>query len=139
MAIDLYWDDDAQTIMLCEFEKGWSWNDLFETFDTIKKVTDKRDYPIGAIIDVRNGISLPTGSIFSPEARANAKKMIDMGGASKGPIAIVGKSGLLKPFATAFGMLDKTALDDVYFADSMDEARRILTDRLEAMPNATAR
>ncbi len=132
MAIELYWDNDEQTIMLCEFDKHWTWSEMFKTLDDIKKVTDKRDYEIGAIIDVTRGVSIPGGSIFSVEVRDKAQQMMAMGAESKGPIVIAGAAGLLKMFASAFTMLDKRVLRDVYFADSMKEARQIMVRRLAA-------
>ena len=92
--IELYWDNDQQTVMLCTFAKGWTWAEMFETLDTIKKVTDQRDYEIGAIVDVSRGISVPGGSVFSADTREKAKKMLAMGADGKGPIAIVGAGGI---------------------------------------------
>jgi hypothetical protein len=134
MGIELYWDNDEQTVMLCEFDKHWTWEEMFQTLDTIKKVTDKRDYEIGAIIDVSRGINIPGGSLFSAETRDKARQMLKMGEDGKGPMVIVGAGSFFKTLMSAFGMItsDKTVLNDVYFTDSLDEARRIMARRLQA-------
>lgn len=132
MSIELYWDNPEETVMLCAFDKNWTWDQMFETLDTIRTVTIKRDYEIGAIIDISKGATIPGGSIFSVTARENAKKMLQMSSENgKGPIAVVGANSMMKTVAKAFGMLDKDALNDVYFADTVNEARSIMNRRLE--------
>lgn len=138
MAIELYWDNDEQNIMLAVFDRGWTWTEMFEALNTIKKVTESRDYEIGAIVDVSKGITIPGGSIFSADTRAKAKKMLEMGADGKGPIAIVGATGVLKTIAQAFNMMDRNAMDDVFFVDSADEARRVMGHRLMQGATATA-
>jgi hypothetical protein len=131
MAIELYWDDDEQTVMLCHFPKTWTWDEMFETLHTIKQVTDQRDYEIGAIVNVSRGITVPGGSIFSAQTREKARRMLAMSADGKGPIAIIGANGMLRTVAKGFNMLDKSAMDDVYFVDDIDEARKIMARRLD--------
>jgi ABC-type glycerol-3-phosphate transport system substrate-binding protein len=132
MSIELYWDNPEETVMLCAFDKNWTWDQMFETLDTIRTVTSKRDYEIGAIIDISKGATIPGGSIFSVTARENARKMLQMSSENgKGPIAVVGANGMMKTVAKAFGMLDKDALNDVYFTDTVNEARGMMNRRLE--------
>ena len=130
MAIDLYWDNDEQTIMLCEFDKNWTWDEMFSTLETIKQVTAKRDYEIAAIIDLRKGVNIPGGSIFSTDTRDKAKKMLAMGSDGKGPMVVVGGGMFIKTISTAFSMVDSTAMNGVYFTDTLDHARSILAERL---------
>ena len=138
MAIELYWDNDEQTVMLCTFPKHWTWEEMFETLALIKKATEDRDYLIGAIVDVSGGISIPGGSIFNADTREKAKKMLEMGADSKGPIAIVGANGFMKTIARGFNMLDRSAMDDVYFVDSIKDARATLHNRLSRSIEETA-
>ncbi len=131
MAIDLYWDNEEETVMHCVFEKGWTWDEMFSTLDTIKKVTANRDYEIGAVIDVSDGVSVPGGSIFNLDTRSKAMKMLKMSEDGKGPMVILGANGIIKTIYTAFSTLDKRAQSDVYFADTIEEAREILAKRLD--------
>lgn len=130
MAIELYWDNEEETVMHCVFGKGWTWDQMFQTLDTIKKVTSNRDYEIGAIIDVTDGVSVPGGSIFNFDTRNKAMKMLKMSEDGKGPMVILGANGFIKTIYNAFSTLDKRAQSDVYFANSIDEARVILAERL---------
>ena len=130
MSVDLYWDNDEQTIVLCEFSKGWTWEALFGALNKIKSLTQNRADTVGAIVDMSNGLGVPNGSLFSTETRDKAKQMLQMSADGKGPIAIVGANGAIKLVSKAFALLDKNALKDVYFVDSVDEARNILYKRL---------
>ena len=130
MGIELFWDNDDETVILCAFDNEWTWDEMFSTLDDIKKVTRNRDMLIGAIIDVRHGASVPGGSIFNPDTRAKAMQMLRMGGEEKGPLAIVGANGFIKSIYHAIGTLDRQAQKDIYFADTLDEARALLTNRL---------
>lgn len=130
MSVDLYWDNDEQTIVLCEFSKGWTWEALFGALNKIKSLTENRDVLVGAIVDMTKGLGVPNGSLFSIETRDKAKQMLQMSASGKGPIAIVGASGVIKLVSKAFALVDKNALKDVYFVDTADEARAILSKRL---------
>ncbi|MEQ8676685.1 MAG: hypothetical protein RLP44_30880 [Aggregatilineales bacterium] len=130
MGIELFWDNDDETVILCVFDKELTWDEMFQTFDDIKKVTRNRDSLIGAIIDVSQGVSVPGGSIFNADTRAKAMQMLRMGGEEKGPLAIVGANGFIKSIYHAVGTLDRKAQKDIYFADTLNEARAILSKRL---------
>lgn len=133
MSVELYWDNDEQTIILCEFSKGWTWEALFGALNKVKTITQSRSDTVGAIVDMSRGLGVPNGSLFSIETRDKAKQMLQMSADGKGPIAIVGANGVIKLVSKAFALVDKNALKDVYFVDSTDEARQVLAKRL-AMP-----
>ncbi len=133
--IELYWDDDAQTIMLASFRKGWTWAEMFQTLNNIKKVTEKHAHTVGAIVLMEPGANVPNGNVFSVETRDQARQMLKLGAEGKGPIAIVGMNSFIKAIAKAFTLLDKHALDDVYFADTSEDARRVLRRRLAEITN----
>lgn len=130
MAIELYWDNEDETVMHCIFSKGWTWDEMFQTLDKIKKVTSNRTDEVGAIIDVTGGVSVPGGSIFNADTRNKAMKMLKMSEDGKGPMVILGANGFIKTIYNAFSTLDKRAQSDVYFAETLDEARDLLADRL---------
>lgn len=136
--IELFWDDDDQRIMLAQFNKGWTWAEMFDTLRKVKKVTEQRDELVGAIVQMQPGAGVPNGAIFSKETRDKARQMLQMGSEGKGPIAIVGMNGVVKAAAKAFTMLDSSALDDVYFVDTLAEARRALSRHLGLTVEQTA-
>ncbi|NDJ59829.1 MAG: hypothetical protein GYB67_01820 [Chloroflexi bacterium] len=129
MGIELYWDNDEQTVMLCEIAGAWTWDEMFATFDNIEKVTARLDHNVDAIIDVRDGATVPGGSIFTPTTFQNAKAMLKRGENGTGAVVIVGANRTIKSiYDTINGWGNKT-LNKVSFADNVDAARTILAHR----------
>jgi hypothetical protein len=128
MGIELYWDNDEQTVMLMEVEGRWTWEELFETLSKVKKVTDRADYEIGAIVDMRDGMQIPGGSLFNPSNLENAKKVLQMGDDGTGPVVFVGK-GVVKTIYNSLRGMNPRASANIHFADSVDAARAYLEDR----------
>ncbi len=130
MGIELYWDNDAQTVIWCEFDREWTWDEMDATMNKVKGITDRAAREIAAIIDVRRGVNFPGGSIFTPAALNQAKKMLRMGeGGTSGPVVVVGASPLIKTVYNTVRAMDKNGLSNVSFAESLDEARAILQAR----------
>ena len=127
MGIELYWDNSAQTVMLCEFGRQWTWDDLDTVLIKIKKITDKAaPQIIAAIVDLRAGGHLPGGSIFSPGAVNQAKKILRMGEGATGPVVVVGGGTLIKAAYNLMRGIDPNAVSNVSFASTLDEARDLL-------------
>lgn len=129
MGIEVYWDNDAQTVIWCEFDKDWTWDEMDATMHKVKRITDKADREIAAIIDVRRGVNLPGGTIFTPAAFNQAKKMLQMGEGGSGPVVVVGASPLIKTIYSTVRTMDKNGLSNVSFANTLDEARTLLKSR----------
>lgn len=138
MAIDLYWDDDDKRIILCVFKQGWTWEQLFDTLNQVKQVTSQRDDEVGAMIVLSKDALIPAGSILTSETRTKAKKLLQMSAEGKGPIAIVGMNAVIQAIIQGFRILDRHALDDVYFCDTADEARAKLHQRLKTPSKSTS-
>ncbi|MCU0514465.1 MAG: hypothetical protein MUE40_18075 [Anaerolineae bacterium] len=138
MSIDLYWDNDEQTVLLCEFNGRWTWEELQTVLATVKRMSEERRQVFGAIVDVRNGLTLPGGSIFNREALTNFQKMLHMGQGGKGPVVILGMSGMIKTVFDAVKSVDKNAARDVHFAGTMPEAQRTIYSIMQRMNEATA-
>ncbi|MDZ4764082.1 MAG: hypothetical protein SGI73_05970 [Chloroflexota bacterium] len=124
--IELYWDNDEQTVLLCEFHAGWTWDEMYKTLDAIKKITDSTDYEIAAIVDIQEGVGIPGGSIFNKRTFEHAKKMLQMGEGGTGPLVIVGANPLIRMVHETFKTLDRNIANSVNFAKTLDEARDIL-------------
>jgi hypothetical protein len=138
MGIELFWDDDAKTTMLCEVRGSWTWDDMWKVLNDIKRVTDKANYEIGAILDVSEGLTFPGGNIFNQTALNHAKRMLQMGGDGTGPVVVVGASPMIKMVYDGFGMIDKKALNNVRFARTVDEARSMLNSMWQQRATAAA-
>ncbi|MDX2159965.1 MAG: hypothetical protein SF162_01445 [bacterium] len=136
MGIELYWDNDERTVMLCEVRDPWTWEDLFTTLEKIKKITDRSETTIGAILDLTEGVTIPGGSIFNPTVFNHAKTMLQMGEGGTGPLVIVGVSPMIRTVFNAFRGMDREATSNITFTPSLDEGRRIMTGKMQQAKTA---
>lgn len=130
MKIELYWDNEDQTMLLCEFHAGWTWDDLFAILKTVKKLSEERQQMFGALIDLTRGMTLPGGSIFNPESLQNFQKVLQLGGDGKGPVAIIGAGSMARMVVDTIRRMNAKVVEDVVFASTLDEGRKLLYPRL---------
>ncbi|MBL8155000.1 MAG: hypothetical protein JNM70_12525 [Anaerolineae bacterium] len=126
MGIDLYWDDEAQTVLLLEINGPWRWEELRRTLATVHKLTAQADPEVGALIDVRKGLFLSAGTLFSADGLANARSLLTLGTDEPGPVVVVGTNPLVRSVYEAFAKLDGAMRSRVRFADTLDEAREVM-------------
>lgn len=127
MGIDLYWENEEQSILLAEFSGKWTWDELHAVLYTIQKLSEERGHVLGAIIDVSKGLQLPGGSILNRESLERFKQFLDMGADGKGPVAVVGMNPMVKSVLDAISMVDKSVTSDVYFVKTIAEGERLLS------------
>lgn len=128
MAIDLFWDNNEQTVFLVEFNGKWTWDDLNAVLKTTTRISKERGQLMGAILDLRKGLSLPGGSIFNRDGLNQFKELIQMSnsGQDNGPVVIVGMSGMIQTIFDTVTKMDRKAAQSVHFASSMSEARALM-------------
>ncbi|MBE0690507.1 MAG: hypothetical protein IH587_10350, partial [Anaerolineae bacterium] len=120
MGIQLNWDNEAQTVLHCQFESNWTWDDLFEIADRVKAITDNTPHTVAAIINLTDGMTIPGGNFFSPTAFANARQLLTLGEGGTGPVVIVGATTLIKMVYESFKGLDsRAAKTDITFTDTL--------------------
>ncbi len=131
MGIELYWDDaERRDVFLVEIEGKWTYDELWDTLRKIKKVTDKSPITLGAILDLSRGTTVPGGTIFTQEAFNQAREILKFGQGGTGPIVIVGANGFMRSVFNTLSGLDRSAVMKVRFADSAEEARRMIRREL---------
>ena len=130
MAIDLYWDNEEQTILLAEIGKEWEWDELHAVLKTIKRMSDERQQTFGAIVDVRNGLHIPGGVLMSRESLTQFKRLMQIGEMGKGPAVFVGMGDMLQRVVDTIKLVDRKLVQDVYFTKDMDEARQGIYGRM---------
>lgn len=126
MGIELFWDNEDQTVLLAEFRDRWTWDELHAVLRTIKRMSVERNQIFGAIVDVSTGLHLPGGTIFNREGLRNFQEMLKLGSDGKGPVVIYGVSDTVRQVFEAVKRIERRVTNDVYFADSMDDARRVI-------------
>ena len=129
MGIDLRWDNEEQSVLLCQVGKSWTWEEMDAVMLKVKNITDHAAREIAAIIDLSAGVTIP-GSLFSPTVINQAKKMLKMGETgARGPVVVIGANSLIKAAYSAFRGMDRNGLDNVSFASTLEEARTALKAR----------
>lgn len=133
MAIQLFWDDADETVMLMEVGGEWSWDDLYAVLHTAKTISEQRQRVHGALVDLRQGLRLPNGSVFNREGLRQFMRITQLSGGKKGPIAFIGMSGMTKVIFEAATKLDKSTAQATFFTDDIQEARRLVYSAVSAM------
>ena len=132
MPIELYWDNDEQDVILAEFKGDWTWDDLYRMLTTIKRLSDEADRSFGAIIDLRDGLRLPGGSVFNKEGLENFRKLLNIDTKrGRGPMAVVGMSQGLKNLLKAISAFDASQTKYIFFEETMDEARQVIYNEVK--------
>lgn len=126
MPIELFWDDDTQTVMLCEFNGRWTWDELYRVLATTRRLSEERGRIFGAIIDVRKGSTVPGGTIFNRESLDRFRGIRQMAANGRGPVVVLGMNGLIKTIIDTVKSLDTSATNELFFADTMPEAQEII-------------
>ena len=128
MAIDLFWDDEEQSVLLAEFNGKWTWDELHKTIRAIKRLSRERGTVFGAILDLRNGMQLPSSNIFSKETLDQFKRLLSLSGDDdkQGPVVVLGVNGMIKMVFDAIKQVDKSVVESVAFAKSESDARNII-------------
>ncbi|MBZ0302663.1 MAG: hypothetical protein K8J31_23160 [Anaerolineae bacterium] len=137
MSVELYWDNDERTVMLLAFEGQWTWEELFETLATAKKVGEQSPVEIGAIIDITGGVRFPGGSLLTAHSFANAKKLLALDDGHTGPIVVAGGNPMIRTAFETMSRLYSDATANFHFVPTLNAARAYLAERLNA-PNPAA-
>jgi len=121
VAIDLYWEDDALTTLLCVFDGRWTWEELRATFKTIDRITHDVEHEVAAIVDVRK-MQIDANVIFSAQGLAFAKEVLGMSKEGTGAIVVIGTNKVLKSIFETMCSIDRSATAKVHFVDNKQQA-----------------
>lgn len=61
--IALSWDNDEQTIIRGEFQKGWTIQNLIDAINEIYELVDSVEHEVYIIFDLLNASNVPSGGI----------------------------------------------------------------------------
>lgn len=128
MAIQLYWDDEQLTTLLCVFEGRWTWDELRAIFKTIRQITQDIDHEVAAIIDLRKMQTAP-GDLLNAQGLHFAREMLRMGQESTtGKIFVVGASKVITTVYDTMRSWERGegTLARVAFVDTVRRARELL-------------
>lgn len=124
MGINVAWTDATQTVIKLDFQRGWTWDDLYAAIKQADSLIISVPHRVDMIIDISHAGGLPrdfmkvAGDVFdSGEARAN-----------EGYKIVVGASGLIQfaynGFVKVYG--HKLQNRPFQFASSLEAAYTML-------------
>lgn len=125
MGIQLFWDDDAQTVLLMEIRGAWAWDELYNAMQTVKRISSERGRTFNAILDISEGLEFPQGGIFSREGLAQFRKLVQLDGSKRGKMVILGMTPFIRRIVETASTLDSQSTRSLYFADTMAQAQRL--------------
>jgi hypothetical protein len=70
MPIDVFWDDEAKTILRANFVGDWTWEDYHAANALLLKLGAEIDHRFDIIVDLSMSNGLPPGNILDNVARA---------------------------------------------------------------------
>jgi hypothetical protein len=124
MPIQVQWEDPAHTLVRLQFERGWTWNDLYAAVDQADRLITSVPHTVHLLIDIRKAGGIPgdfisrAGDLFAQgSARANEGRKVVIGA---GPLIRAAYGTFLKVYG---GQMKNRPL---LFAGDMNEARRLL-------------
>lgn len=124
MSIQIKWANPEQTAILLEFERGWSWDDLYGAIKRADNLITSVSHTVNLIIDIRQAGGLPrdfmrvASDVFEQgEARPN-----------EGMKIVVGAGWLIQGAYNTFQKVYGHRLQNrpFIFASSLDEAYTML-------------
>lgn len=130
MGIELFWDDDDETVFLIEVRGKWAWTELSNTMKAIKRIAEERNQVVGAILDLGTGLQMPEGGIFSPQGLAQFQELLKLDSSKRGPMVILGMNPLVRQIFDAVNGLDASAVRMIRFADTMPQAQKMVYEAM---------
>ncbi len=128
MSIQVEWDNDQHTVVRYTFLGNWTWAELYASLDSGEAMAKDVPVRVSAILDLREGSSLPGGSFLNRTVRDHAQALVNRAQTDRGQIAVVGAGPLIRSMFTVFSNLFADKAGGVTFVDSLEEARRIISE-----------
>lgn len=130
MSIDIRWYDEAETILLFEFQEGWAWEDFIQAgnYEWLASI----EHPFYEIYDLRHASQLPPNIIRQGQTLLRNDAPANLSG-----VYVVGISPTLKTIMSTFQKLMPDAMTarwKLRLVRSMDDALAAITQQKDAMP-----
>lgn len=123
MGIELFWDDDDESMFLIEVRDEWTFERLTAVMKTVRRLSEERGQIMGALLDLGVGLQLPQGGLFNANGLAQFQALLKLDSKQRGPLVIVGVNPLVRRIFDAAASLDPNATRIIDFAATLDEAR----------------
>jgi hypothetical protein len=133
VSIIVRWDSDAHDILYFAIEQDWTWPQLHEQIETAMNLAG---HPVPVILDLRTWLGLPSSNLFLPDNLPQAKTLIARNMQRQMPIVVVGADADARMLYDCLRMMDSRVGWQVYFTETLDEARDFLGQEQQARRTA---
>ena len=124
MPITASWDNLSKTIIRCEFDTEWTWNDVFAINHDVDGMMDTVNHPVHLIILMAGQAFPKTGTLIYTKhlfihAHPNYAKHV----------VFVGGNALIKTFEQIIRKAYALSMSGIqsHYADNLVDARRLIT------------
>ncbi len=126
MGIQLFWDDEAQSVLLMEIQGAWTWQELTNAMQTIERISQERQQTFNAILDLSWGLKFPEGGIFSRNGLEQFRNLTQFDGKQRGKMVILGVNPFIQRIIETASQIDPNSTRNLFFANTLSEAQRIV-------------
>lgn len=131
MGVDVFWDDDSQTIVRFVYEGKWNWEDFYAYIDKANAMMDTVTLPCVSIIDMRKSTYLP------PNATVHIRNVIQksMSHNNSGISVFLDAGMFLEMMIDVIRKVhpDIAANTDWLYTDTLEDARKIAREQVETL------
>jgi len=125
MGVELFWDNEAETVFLIEVRGPWRWEELSRVMKTVQRLSQERGQTLGAVLDLGTSLQMQEGGIFSQQGLQQFQELLKLDtGSARGPLVIVGMNPLVQRIFDTANSLAPSASRHITFAATLDEARQ---------------
>jgi hypothetical protein len=117
MPLCVFWDDPEKTILRCESEGRWTWEEYHAALEQVRDMISSVDHRVDLINGERPGAIMPSGSVLTHFQRAS--KILPP---NLGANVIVIKSSMARTMAAVFSKMPGNNIDKVKLTNSLEDA-----------------
>ncbi|MBC7812684.1 MAG: hypothetical protein H7175_16125 [Burkholderiales bacterium] len=121
MAIDIAWDNEAQTVIRVDFVSKWDWNDYHEMVKFAAQMMNEVGHTVDLIYNLQQSAPISAGAITHA---ATTMRLLD---GRMGLMMVVSNAGYIKALLSTFQLVYKNWSDRVIGAASVEDARTYIT------------
>jgi hypothetical protein len=117
--VQVKWADENHSIIVYDFERGWSWTEIFAALKQGGELAASVVHRVDVIMDLSNANTVPNGAITQLRHSYNNRKVNNMG-----VTVLIGTNTFWEKLITVTNRLAGSASEawQLEFADSVPEA-----------------
>lgn len=121
MPLHISWDNDEKTVIRCEGEGRWTWDEYHTSLENIMDMIRTVNHPVDLIIIERPGSAMPPGS-----PQPHFQRVQKLSPPNMGHTVIVVRSALAKAMSALLTRLPGNLMGNVNMVGSLDEAHAFI-------------